>query len=109
VKSRWYKLAGVLISALFLYLAVRKVDFADSVRILGTTQLGWLLVATLIYLSAFLVRALRWRRILRDQKALSLKETVVPVFLGYMANHLLPARAGEIYRAHVLGRRAHES
>ena len=109
MKSRWYKLAGVLISALFLYLAVRKVDFAESVRILTTAQVGWLLVSTLIYLSSFPVRALRWRRILRDQKALPLKETVVPVLLGHMANHLLPARAGEIYRAHVLGRRARMS
>lgn len=28
------------------------------------------------------------------------------VFVGYMANNVLPARAGEIYRAHFLGRRA---
>lgn len=27
------------------------------------------------------------------------------VFVGYMANNVLPARAGEIYRAHYLGRR----
>jgi uncharacterized protein (TIRG00374 family) len=27
-----------------------------------------------------------------------------PVFVGYMANNVLPARAGEIYRAHFLGR-----
>ena len=28
------------------------------------------------------------------------------VFVGYMANNVLPARAGEVYRAHYLGRRA---
>jgi len=31
------------------------------------------------------------------------------VFVGYMANNVLPARAGEIYRAHYLGRRVRMS
>lgn len=31
------------------------------------------------------------------------------VFVGYMANNVLPARAGEIYRAHYLGRRSRSS
>jgi len=57
VKSRLYKLAGVLVSAFFVYLAVRKSDFSESVRVLSTIQFGWLSVATLIYLSAFPVRA----------------------------------------------------
>ena len=34
---------------------------------------------------------------------------MTPVFVGYMANNVLPARAGEIYRAHFLGRRARMS
>ena len=33
----------------------------------------------------------------------------MPVFVGYMANNLLPARAGELYRAHFLGRRVRMS
>lgn len=91
---------------LFVYLAVRKVEFSEVVRALGTVQFGWLSAATLVYLSTFLVRALRWRQILRGQKALSFREVIVPVLVGYMANNVLPARTGEIYRAHFLGRRA---
>jgi uncharacterized protein (TIRG00374 family) len=64
-----------------------------------------LIAATLVYLSSFPVRALRWRLILRSQKALSLKELMASVFVGYMVNNVIPARAGEIYRAHFLGRR----
>lgn len=94
---------------LFAYLAVRKVDFSEVVRVLGTVQFGWLSVATLIYLSTFLVRALRWRQILRDQRVLSFRQVIVPVLVGYMANNVLPARTGEIYRAHFLGRRARMS
>ena len=67
------------------------------------------MAATLVYLSSFPVRALRWRLILREQKLLSLKEVMASVFVGYMANNVLPARAGEIYRAHYLGRRVRMS
>jgi len=104
-----YRLAGILVSVLFVYLAVRKVDLSESVRALGDVRPGWLLAAVLVYLSSFPVRALRWRLILRAQKDLSLAEIMGPVFVGYMANNVLPARAGEIYRAHFLGRRVQMS
>ena len=109
MKSRLYKLAGILISVLFVYLAVRKVDFSEFVRVLGTIQFGWLLIAILVYFFSFPVRALRWRQILHHQKALPFREILVPVLVGHMANNVLPARAGEIYRAHFLGRRARMS
>ncbi|CAA9467350.1 MAG: hypothetical protein AVDCRST_MAG05-187 [uncultured Rubrobacteraceae bacterium] len=85
---------------------MRQVDYSQSLRALGTVRPGWLLAATLVYLSSFPVRALRWRLVLRVQKALRVKELMAAVFVGYMANNVLPARAGEVYRAHYLGRRA---
>src|SRR5215212_1312222 len=78
-------------------------------RVLGTVQLEWLSVAVLVYLCAYPFRALRWRGILRKQKAISFEGVLVPTFIGYMVNNILPARAGEIYRAHLLGRRAQMS
>ena len=85
---------------------MRQVDISESLRALGSVRPLWLLSAMLVYLASYPVRAQRWRLILRDQKALSLGQTLVPLFVGYMANNLLPARAGEIYRTHFLGRRA---
>lgn len=109
LKSWLYKSSGLLVSVFFVYLAVRGVDLSESVRALGDVQPGWLAVAVLVYLSNFPFRTLRWRGILRNQKALSFKETMVPVLVGHMANNVLPARAGEVYRAHFLGRRAQMS
>ena len=101
-----YRFAGVSVSVFFVYLAVRQVDFSESLRALGTVRPGWLAAATLVYLASFPIRALRWRLILRVQRVLPLGELLAPVFVGYMANNVLPARAGEVYRAHFLGRRA---
>jgi uncharacterized protein (TIRG00374 family) len=108
-KAWSYRVAGVLVSVFFVYLAVRKVDLSESVAALASVRPGWLVAAVVVYLSSFPVRALRWRLILRAQKDLSLGEIMGPVFVGYMANNVLPARAGEIYRAHFLGRRVRMS
>ena len=101
-----YRLAGVIVSGLFVYLAVRQVDLSESLRALGGVRPFWLLLAALVYLASCPLRAQRWRLVLRGQKELSLGQTLVPLFVGYMANNLLPARAGELYRMHFLGRRA---
>ncbi|MDQ3428360.1 MAG: flippase-like domain-containing protein [Actinomycetota bacterium] len=101
-----YRFAGIFVSVFFVYLTVRQVDFSESLRALGTVRPGWLVAATLVYLSSFPVRALRWRLILRVQRVLPLRELMASVFVGYLANNVLPARAGEVYRAHFLGRRA---
>ena len=109
-KARLYALAGILISVLFVYLAVRNVDLSESLRVLGSLDPRWLVAGMLVYvLIAMPIRALRWRLILREQKLLSLKEVLVPIFVGYMVNNLLPARIGELYRAHFLSRRARMS
>jgi uncharacterized protein (TIRG00374 family) len=107
ILKRWLpRLVGIAVSVLFIYLAVRRADLREFLGALGTVDLRWLLAAVLVYLSGFPVRTLRWRQILLNQKALSVGEVMVPVVVGHMANNLLPARAGEVYRAHVLGRRA---
>ena len=103
------RLAGISVSVLCVYLAIRRADLQEFLRALRTIDLRWLLAAVLVYLLCFPIRSLRWRRILLSQKALSVRDVMAPVVLGHMANNLLPARAGEVYRAHVLGRRAHLS
>lgn len=85
---------------------MRQVDVFEALRALGSVRPLWLTAATFVYLASYPIRAQRWRLILRDQKPLSLGQTLVPLFVGYMANNLLPARAGELYRMHFLGRRA---
>lgn len=106
LKPWLYRIFGIFVSVFFVYLAARRVDLADFLRALGDVRPGWLVAATLVYLASFPIRALRWRLILRVQRELSWEELLTPIFVGYMANNVLPARAGEVYRAHFLGRRA---
>jgi uncharacterized protein (TIRG00374 family) len=65
---------------------------------------GWLLLLTVIVATlTFPVRTIRWRLILRDVDGRRLPW--IPLWhattIGFMANNLLPARAGEVARAYV--------
>lgn len=109
LKPWLYRLAGVLVSAFFVYLALRQVNLSESVRVLGTAHPPLLGAAVLVYLSGLPARTLRWRLILRAQRKLRWREVLVPLVVGHMANNVLPARTGELYRAHFLGRRVQMS
>ena len=68
---------------------------------------AWLLLATVALATAtFPVRAIRWRLILRDVDGH--RFPLLPLWhataVGFMANNLLPARAGEVARAYVVTR-----
>ena len=68
---------------------------------------GWLLLLTVVVATVtFPVRALRWRLILRDadSRPFSLLALWHATTIGFMANNLLPARAGEVARAYVAAR-----
>lgn len=104
-----YRIAGLLVSAVFVYLAVREADLSESLRVLGTAQPALLAAGTLVYLSGIPARTQRWRLILRAQRELPWRKVLVPLTVGHMANNVLPARTGELYRAHFLGRRVRMS
>src|SRR6266478_5311368 len=68
---------------------------------------GWLLLLTIVVATiTFPVRAIRWRLILRDADGRPFP--LLPLWhattIGFMANNLLPARAGEVARAYVASR-----
>ena len=67
----------------------------------------WLLMLTIVFATlTFPIRAIRWRLMLRDQEGRPLP--VAPLWhattIGFMANNLLPARAGEVARGFVASR-----
>ena len=73
----------------------------------ATAANPWLLFATVALATlTFPVRAIRWRLILRDVDGHPFP--LLPLWhataIGFMANNLLPARAGEVARAYVVTR-----
>lgn len=96
---------GLGISAVFLYLAFRGQDFGEIRDSLGRTNLWWLIPALALYMLGVYLRAIRWRILLRPVAPNATSNQLFPiVVIGFMANNVLPLRAGEIVRSVVVGR-----
>ena len=100
--KRWQFWVGVAISAFFLYLVLRKVDFSLLWQILKEANYWWLLPGVVVYFIALWVRAWRWHYLVRPLKAIPTRTMFPIVTIGYAANNILPARAGEVVRAVIL-------
>ena len=96
---------GLLISAVFLYIAFREIQFTELWRTLAQVQFWWLLPGLLFYFSAVLLRTWRWRYLLKPLRPVSMQTLFPIVAIGYMGNDVFPFRMGELLRAVVLKRR----
>ena len=61
----WKTAIGIIISALFLFLAFRKVDFAELGTALENANYVYIIPVVLLSLASVSVRSLRWRYLLR--------------------------------------------
>jgi hypothetical protein len=103
--KRWYFWVSLLVSALFLYLALRGLQFNLIFDAIKSADLVWLLAVVPIYFTSVWFRSLRWNYLLRPIKHLNTNEVYPVVAIGYMGNNIFPARAGELLRSIVLKRR----
>jgi uncharacterized protein (TIRG00374 family) len=105
VKKTGRIVVGVLITVFFLWLAVRNVDIAAVRDALGQASYGYLIPAGIFCATGYLLRTLRWRRILAPTKTVPFARLFPVLMVGFAANNLLPARIGEFVRAYLLARR----
>ncbi len=96
-------LAGVLISAVFLYLAFRKAHLSEVVSALRSADYAYFAPAAALILLSLFLRAVRWRYLLNPIKPVGMRSLFAATAIGSMGNYLLPARIGELIRAHVIG------
>jgi len=98
-------LIGLVISAVFMYLAFRKVDFQQMVSAFKTANYWYVLPAFgLLFLSHWL-RAVRWHYLLAPIRSIEITPLFSALMIGYMANIFLPAHLGEFLRAYILGKK----
>jgi uncharacterized protein (TIRG00374 family) len=101
--------AAFALSALFIYLAFRDVEWVEMARALGNANHGLVLLGAAVGLAGFIVRAFGWKFLLVPVGRMSGWHLFPPVAIGYMANNLLPARLGEFARAYVVGKQENVS
>jgi uncharacterized protein (TIRG00374 family) len=99
-------LLGVLLSALFLYLAARGARLDRMADVLRQANYWYMIPCVALTLLAFWIRAMRWRFLLHSIRAIPQGTLFSATMIGFLANNVLPARLGEIVRAHVVGTKA---
>src|SRR2546427_291060 len=105
--SRWAWIVGLAVTLGLLAWALHGVDAGELVGHVRRADPLLLLVAVALATLTFPLRAVRWRLILRDVGGA--RFPLGPLWhataIGFMANNLLPARAGEFARAYVAQQR----
>lgn len=96
---------GLSISGVLLWLMLRSIDLDDLGRTLASASPRWICLALAFYWLEIVVRAYRWRAILRPVRAFSFSQVATTLLVGYSANNVLPARLGELFRADFIRRR----
>jgi uncharacterized protein (TIRG00374 family) len=83
-----------------LYLAFRGVEWELLWSHIKSAQLEWIVVAVLLTIASYWLRAARWP-LLFPSVSFPLLSSWKVLVLGFFMNNILPARAGEIVRAHL--------
>lgn len=106
-RRHWFTLASALISVVTVYLLYRWLNDQGPIRLpSGREAVLYTAGAVAVYLSSFLVRGLRWRVLLSEVGVRPpLRETTGLLTVGYAANTLIPARAGDAVRVFLMAQR----
>ncbi len=93
------------LSALFLWLTFRRVDYGSLWTAMKGADYLYLLPAATVNLFQFYLRSLRWGYLMEPLKVIGTLSLFSATTIGFMANNILPARIGEVVRAYAVGRR----
>jgi dolichyl-phosphate beta-glucosyltransferase len=89
--------ASLVLAGLVLYAALRRFDLRQTMTFVLHAHVNLLVLGSALIVCSYLLRAARWRI---WERSVSYWDSVQLILIGFMGNNLLPARLGEILRAH---------
>jgi uncharacterized protein (TIRG00374 family) len=102
---RWKVILGLLISFGFLAYALSSVDYVEMMDAFSEANYIWTIPMMLSVIFAMMIRAARWKWLIKPIAKIPFRSLYASVMIGFMANNLLPARIGEVVRAVSLSHR----
>ena len=107
LKKNHFKLIfGLLIGAVFMYFAFRKVDFSQMGAAFKQANYWYLVLSVIVIFISHWLRAVRWYYLMAPIKTVKIKPLFNALIIGYMANTFTPAHLGEFLRAYVLSKKS---
>jgi uncharacterized protein (TIRG00374 family) len=95
---------GLAIIVAALFFAFRGVKLSEMVDAFASVHYIYIVPSMVLVVIAHLLRAMRWRILIRSVKDVGTVRLFSPLMVGFMGN-MLPARAGEFIRAYLLSRK----
>ena len=106
-RSHLKAVVGIAATVLFLWLALRNVDWAEVAHHVRNANYLLLAAAVLVSTSGMHLRAMRWKPLLEPvAPGVPFRPRLAGVCIGFGANNVFPARMGEFARTWVLAREA---
>ncbi len=102
--NKKHLIIGIVLVVLSSYYAFKNVSISELGSALKSVRYIYLLPAFFLVTVTFIFRAMRWRYLVRSVKDVKTSRLFSPLIVGFMGN-ILPARAGELIRAYLLGKR----
>jgi glycosyltransferase 2 family protein len=94
---------GIAVSVIAIYVLLNSVDVGAAFDVLRTASPAWIAVMLVTTTVDVAARGARWRTLLAPIAPLPYRRVLGYTYIGYLANNVLPARLGELYRSHALG------
>ena len=94
---------GIAVSVFAVWVLLGSVDIEAAFAVLRTASPAWIAVMFLTAMIDIGARGARWRALLAPIAPLPYRRVLGYTYIGYLANNVLPARLGELYRSHALG------
>ena len=107
--SRWKVLSAFVacgLAAVLLFFSLRGIDWRGVFTLLKGARPEQLAVACAIMTLGLILRAMRWRILLRAEGPVTAAEAFWATCAGYFGNNFLPARAGELIRTYMIHARS---
>ncbi len=98
-----WKIAGFILSIALLILLFRFIDFREAINAFKNVRPTELIIVFFLNFVVILFKSIRWGVLLTPRPKITV--LFLANLVGFMANTILPARAGELVRALVLGKK----
>ena len=102
--SRFQATASAILAVGLFAFFLSRVHLSEIAASIRAASPGWMAASAAISLSTFAIRALRWVWILRPVGRVPWWPSYRATAIGFAANTVLPARAGEVLRPAILAR-----
>ncbi len=96
---------GIIISVVCSWLFARHIEWGVLAESLKQANVFYIIVTIVILMASYVVRALRWQSLMMPLKKIPLMNVFSATMIGFFANSVLPARAGELIKPVMLAKK----